>query len=176
MRARSNNDIVQLWIAVFLLLTFSLSAQSSQAQTPLKIGYVNAAKILDQSPLAERARSRLEQEFAPRDASLVSARQALRTLEDQLALDGTTMGDSERRSLERDIRNQRRDLKRAQEEFREDFNIRRNEELSKLQRVVYEAIVNLAKEEGFDLIVNDSAAIFAGPKIDLTDTVMGRLE
>ena len=85
------------------------------------------------------------------------------------------MGDSERRNLERDIIAQQRELKRAQDEFREDFNIRRNEELGSLQRQVYEAIVSLAKEEQFDLIVNDGAVIYASEQVDITDKVLKRL-
>jgi outer membrane protein len=86
------------------------------------------------------------------------------------------MGEAERRRLDRQSRDQRRELKRAQEEFREDFNLRRNEELGKLQRLVYEAIVILAKEEGFDLIVNDGAVIFASTQVDITDKVISRLK
>lgn len=141
----------------------------------LKIGFVNAAKILDQSPQAEQARNRLEKEFAPRDKALVDSQKALRRQEEKLSKDGVTMADSERRSLERDILSQKRELKRAQDEFREDFNIRRNEELGKLQRLIYDAIVKLAKEENFDLIVNDSAVIFASGQVDITDKVLKRL-
>jgi outer membrane protein len=86
------------------------------------------------------------------------------------------MNETERRRLDRESREQRRELKRAQDEFREDFNLRRNEELGKLQRLVYEAIVSLAKEEGFDLIVNDGAVIFASQQVDITDKVISRLK
>ena len=86
------------------------------------------------------------------------------------------MSDVERRRFDRRIRDQRRELKRAQDEFREDFNIRRNEELGKLQKLVYQAIVNLAETEGFDLIVNDGAVIFASKQVDITDKVLTRLK
>jgi outer membrane protein len=150
--------------------------QPAIAQSQIKIGFVNAAKILDQSPQAEQARKRLEKEFAPRDKALVDAQRSLRSIEDKLVKDGAVMGEAERRRLDRQSRDQRRELKRAQEEFREDFNLRRNEELGKLQRLVYEAIVILAKEEGFDLIVNDGAVIFASTQVDITDKVISRLK
>lgn len=163
-------------IRVLFLLLGGLLLQIAVAQAAeLKIGFVNAAQILDKAPQAELARSRLEKEFAPRDKSLVDAQKSLRSLEEKLARDSAVMGDSERRNLERDILAQQRELKRAQDEFREDFNIRRNEELGSLQRQVYEAIVSLAKEEQFDLIVNDGAVIYASEQVDITDQVLRRL-
>lgn len=163
-------------IRVLFLLLGGLLLQIAVAQAAeLKIGFVNAAQILDKAPQAELARSRLEKEFAPRDKSLVDAQKSLRSLEEKLARDSAVMGDSERRNLERDILAQQRELKRAQDEFREDFNIRRNEELGSLQRQVYEAIVSLAKEEQFDLIVNDGAVIYASEQVDITDQVLKRL-
>jgi outer membrane protein len=163
-------------IRILFLLLGGLLLQIAVAQAAeLKIGFVNAAQILDKAPQAELARSRLEKEFAPRDKSLVDAQKSLRSLEEKLARDSAVMGDSERRNLERDIIAQQRELKRAQDEFREDFNIRRNEELGSLQRQVYEAIVSLAKEEQFDLIVNDGAVIYASEQVDITDQVLRRL-
>ena len=150
--------------------------QPVDAYAQLKIGFVNAGKILDQSPLAEQARTRLEEEFAARDKAIVESQQALRTLEDKLVNDSARLEEAERRALEREIRSLEREVERDKEEFREDFNIRRNEELRKLQRLVYEAIVGLAKEEGFDLIVNDGAVIFASQQADVTDKVLKRLQ
>lgn len=162
----------QIFAIVLALLCWSMAL----AQGDLKIGFVNAARILDQAPQAEQARERLEKEFAPRDQELVSAQRTLRQLEEKLASDNTSMADEERRQMVREINSQKREIKRLRAEFQEDFNIRRNEELAKLQRQVYEAIVSLAKEEGFDLIVNDGAVIYASDRVDITDKVLERLQ
>jgi outer membrane protein len=85
------------------------------------------------------------------------------------------MSETQRRNLERDVVAQRRELQRSTEEFREDVNLRRNEELGKFQRQIVEIINNLAKEEGFDLIVNDGAVVYASKQVDITDKVLSRL-
>ena len=66
-------------------------------------------------------------------------------------------------------------MKRAQDEFREDFNIRRNEEMAKLQKLIQDAITALAQEERYDLVLNDGAVIFASEAVDITDKVLKRL-
>ncbi len=141
----------------------------------VKIGFVSVAKILQNAPQAEAASKRLEQEFAPRQKALVEAQKSLRKQEEKLSKDGVVMNDSQRRNLESDIRAQARELKRTSDEFREDFNIRRNEELGKFQKQVLEVINKLAKEENFDLVVNDGAALYAGPQVDVTEKVLKSL-
>lgn len=157
-------------IAAALMLPLSL-AQAAE----LKIGFVSIAKILSSAPQAEAASKRLEQEFAPRQKALVEAQKSLRKQEEKLNKDGAVMSESQRRSLESDIRTQMRELNRTNAELREDFNLRRNEELSKFQKQVLDVVNNVAKEEGFDLVINDGATLYASPQVDVTDKVLKRL-
>ncbi len=145
------------------------------AQAEIKIGFVNAEKLLQDAPQADAARTRLEQEFAPRDKKLAALQKQARTLEEKLARDGATMSDAERTKLEREARDLKRDLKREQEEFRDDFNIRRNEELGKLQQQVFEAIRTLAKSEQYDLILSEGV-IAASKEVDITGKVLELLK
>ena len=136
-----------------LLIATALALPVSLAQAAeVKLGFVSIAKILNSAPQAEAASKRLEQEFAPRQKGLVEAQKSLRKQEEKLSKDGAVMSESQRRSLENEIRNQARELKRTSDEFREDFNLRRNEELGKFQKQVLEVINSVAKEEGFDLV------------------------
>lgn len=157
-------------IAAALALPLSL-AQAAD----LKIGFVSIAKILNSAPQAEAASKRLEQEFAPRQKGLVEAQKSLRRLEEKLAKDGAVMSESQRRNLESDIRSQARELNRTNAELREDFNLRRNEELGKFQKQVLDVINNLAREEGFDLVINDGATLYASSQVDVTNKVLKRL-
>ncbi|MBK8534974.1 MAG: OmpH family outer membrane protein [Candidatus Competibacteraceae bacterium] len=159
-----------LLVATALVLPVSL-AQAAD----VKLGFVSIAKILNSAPQAEAASKRLEQEFAPRQKGLVEAQKSLRKQEEKLSKDGAVMSESQRRSLENEIRNQARELKRTSDEFREDFNLRRNEELGKFQKQVLEVINSVAKEEGFDLVVNDSATLYFSPQVDATEKVLKRL-
>lgn len=157
-------------IALFLGLL--LAANASYAD--LKIGFVNIPAVLEKAPQAEKAKKRLEQEFSPRDKQLVSQQKEIQSLDDKMAKDAAVMGDSARANLEKDILNKKRDAKRAQQEFSEDFNARRNEELGKLQRRIVEAIREIAKDQNFDLLLTDGV-IYASDKIDVTSQVQQKL-
>ena len=140
-----------------------------------KIGAVNAIKILEQSPQAEKMRSMIEKEFAPRDRELVNSQKSLKEMEDRLTKDAAIMSESERSRLERDIINKRRDLKRSQDEFREDLTFRRNEEIAKIQKEIVDAINVIAKSHKFDMILNEGV-LYASPKVDISNLVIDHLK
>lgn len=157
-------------IALFLGLL--LAANVSYAD--LKIGFVNIPAVLEKAPQAEKAKKRLEQEFSPRDKQLVAQQKEIQSMDERMAKDAAVMGESARVNLEKDILNKKRDAKRAQQEFSEDFNARRNEELGKLQRRIVEAIREIAKDQNFDLLLTDGV-IYASEKIDVTAQVQQKL-
>jgi outer membrane protein len=141
----------------------------------LKIGAVNAVKLLDEAPQKDAALERLKKEFEARNKELVAKQKELRDLEDKFNRDAAIMSESDRKTLERDIMNQNRDLKREQDVFREDYNIRRNEEFRKLQEEIAEAIVSLAEKKKYDLVVYEGV-IYASDKVDVTADVLKLLK
>ena len=156
---------------VFLYVFASVSL-SFAADT--RIGIVNTAKLLKEAPQAEAARKKLESEFAPRDIKIVGLQKSIKLMEDKLSKDAAIMSESARKNQERDIVSKKRDVKRAREEFTEDFNFRRNEEIGKLQKLVSETILSLAKENKYDIVLNESV-IYASQQVDITTTVLERL-
>jgi outer membrane protein len=155
-----------------LFLGLLMATNISHAE--LKIGYVNLFSVLEKAPQAEKAKKRLEQEFLPRNRQLESQFKDIQTKEEKMARDSSVMSESERVNLEKDLLNRKRDAKRSQQEFSEDFSARRNEELGKIQRRVSEVTQALAKEQGFDLVIYDGV-IYASEKIDVTAQVQQKL-
>ena len=84
------------------------------------------------------------------------------------------MSDSEKEKLSRKLQQKKIDAQRDERELREDIDLRRREEINKLQVKVNEVIEELAKEKKYDLIVYQGVA-YASPSIDLTDEVIKAL-
>jgi outer membrane protein len=158
-------------LAVSLILATAFAAAPVLANT--KIGFVNTERLLREAPLSVTAQKKLEREFAARDQELQKLAKQARDLQAQLDKDGVTMSDSERKAKERDLGNLNRDLQRQGREFREDLNLRRNEELGQIQERARRAIQDIAKAEKFDLVVEQ--ALYVDSKIDITDRVMKAL-
>ncbi len=164
------NQLLRL-TAVLLL---SVTAGVAPAWADIKVGFVNTPEVVERAPQAEAATRRLQLEFADRDRQLASDQERLKRMEEQLLRAATTMSDDERARLEREVISVQRDVRRSTEEFTEDFNLARNREYAELQRLVANAITELAEERGYDLIL-ESGVVYASGAVDITEDVIERL-
>jgi outer membrane protein len=153
--------------------TMVLAAAPAWAE--LKIGYVNYSQLLQESPDAKAIQDSLRNEFLPRQRELQTLQQTLKTREDKLTKDGATMTDDQRAREDKEIRDGERDLQRKQSEAQDDFNARRNEELSTLQKSLIEQVRTYAKSQTFDLVIADGV-IWAAPAVDITPQVLAVLQ
>lgn len=159
----------------FAVLCLVASPGVTSAQAPLKIGFVNVGRVMDAVPQTVAARNRIKREFEPRDRQLLDLQKRVRAEEDKMVKDAAVMSASERQRKDTELRALKRELRRSQEEFRDDHNLRRSQELSKLQRKVADVIRAMAKAELYDLVITDGA-IYAGERVDLTPRIVERLE
>ena len=158
----------------FLLVGLLLSAAASAQSNEFRVGFVSTERLFREAAPAKRAQQKLEKEFAARDAEIQKLSKQVRDLQALLEKDSITMSESDRRNKERDLANLTRDLQRGQREFREDLNLRRNEELASVQERANKVIQQMAEAEKFDLILQDPV-VFASQRIDVTDKVIKAL-
>jgi len=144
------------------------------AQVESRIGFVNTARILRDAVPAVRAQKKIEAEFSKRDQEIAKTADQLKRMQDELERQGVTMAESQRRAKERDFNDLNRDFQRRQREFREDLNQRRNEELAQVVEQANRVIRQIAEQEKYDIIFQD--AVYANPRIDITDRVIKALE
>jgi outer membrane protein len=154
-----------------LLLVFGLAGVAS-AET--RVAFVEVARLLQESPQVQAVRDRLKNEFSRRDNELVAQQKQLKQLEEKLARDGAIMSAEEAKKLERDIIARSRKLKSDQTAFQEDLALRQNEELGKLRKVIAEIIIEVAKDEKIDLVL-ESGVVWASDRVNMTDKVLARL-
>ena len=163
-----------LLAALFSVVALASAGAATAQAADYKIGFVNTERLFRDAAPAKRAQQKLEKEFAARDAEIQKLSKQVRDLQALLEKDGVTMADAERRNRERDLANLSRDLTRSQREFREDLNLRRNEELASVQERANKVIQQIAEAEKFDLIIQDPV-VYASQKIDITDKVIKAL-
>jgi outer membrane protein len=139
----------------------------------IKIGFVDVERIRRESAPAERASKQLEKEFAPRAQELQRREAQIKSAQGGLEKDAMTMSESDRRAREQELARMSIDFQRMQREYREDLNLRRNQELSSLFERADRVIKKIANAEKYDLILQE--AVFRSPRIDITDKVLKAL-
>ena len=139
----------------------------------LRIGFVNFRRIMAAAPQREESNERLEREFGVERDALLQAQSELRSMERQL--ETLQHGDSYN-DYERQVINKRRDVARRDSDYRDNINVRRNEEMAKLQKMIGDEIINLAKEANYDIILNDIGVFYVSERAHLSPQVITRLQ
>src|SRR5690606_5862432 len=158
----------------FAVLVLSALAVPALGQE-VKIGVVNINVLMEQSPQAQVAMEALQEEFAPRQRTILAKQKEFEEATERANRDAAVMGETERRNTERELRDMQRDLQRMQEEFREDLNLRRNEEIGNLQRSLLKEVQDYAQRAGFDLIMGDGV-LYARSAVNITEAVLDAMQ
>ena len=127
----------------------------------LRIGFVNFRRIMAAAPQREEINERLEREFGVERDALLQAQSELRSMERQLE---TLQHGDAYNDYERQVINKRRDV------------ARRDKEMAKLQKMIGDEIINLAKEARYDIILNDIGVFYVSERADLSPQVITRLQ
>jgi len=158
-------------LTVLAAALLSVAAPAALAES--RLGFVNSDRVMREAAPAVRAQQRLEKEFEKRDQELQRLGKELQALQEDLERNGVTMAEADRRNKERSFNDLNRDFQRKQREFREDLNQRRNEELASVLDRANRAVKQIAEAEKYDVILQE--AVYASPRIDITDKVIKAL-
>ena len=142
------------------------------AMADVKLGYIYTERIYREAAPAVAAQKRLEAEFAPQEDALKQMAERARKVKQ--ALDGGKLGEVERRQREKELAQIERDFQARNRELRDSFTVRRNEEFASVLERANAVVLDIAKQDGYDLIVQE--AVYINPKYDLTDRIIKALD
>lgn len=162
-----NKRLIGILFSIILLLPMSALAE-------IKIGYVVVEKVLKEAPQTVVSNKKLEKEFKSRTDGLQKKVKGIQKQEKDYKKNSVTMSESERQKAQKKIQNAKIDIQRIERELREDIDIRRREEIGKLQQQINKAIEDLAKKEKYDLILYQGVA-YASKGIDISNDLIKAL-
>ena len=161
------------YLSFFLLLIVPFFSSVVFAED-YKIGVVNLESVATSIPQTEAAKKKLEKEFASRDREIGKDDKELQALGERLQKDGAIMSESERTRIQRELTNKQRDLKRKAQEFQEDLEFRRREEMQEIQKKIAANVRDYAKEHNFDFVLVNSAVYFS-KRVNITEKIIERM-
>jgi outer membrane protein len=163
------------------VLSCALIAAAALACAPvagaqaLKIGFVNFGRLLEESPQAKAAQQALEGEFLPRQRDVAAQQKTLQEKRDKLQKEAAVMSEADRVRTEREVRDLELNVNRRFNELQEDLNLRRNEEVGKMQRALLQEVQAYARANGYQLIVSEGV-LFAAEGVDITPEVVAAIK
>ena len=154
-----------------LLLLMMLVAAPATAQQ-LRVGYVDMKQVLDNAPQVLAGREKLDLEFRPRNEAIEFQERQVQAMDDRLQM-GDLAEDSRTR-LDRELREMRRNVNRQKEDLLDELSFRRTEEVQKLEDQINQAVEEIARNNGYDLILS-SPVVYADPSLHITQLILDQL-
>ena len=162
-------------ISCALIVGAALMAAPAVEAQALKIGFVNFGRLLEESPQAKVAQQALEGEFLPRQRDVAAQQKSLQEKREKLTKEAAVMSEADRLRTEREVRDLELNVQRRYNELQEDLNMRRNEEVGKMQRALLQEVQAYARTNGFQLIVSEGV-LFAAEGVDITPQVVAAIK
>jgi outer membrane protein len=85
------------------------------------------------------------------------------------------MSEADRVRAEREVRDLELSVQRRFNELQEDLNLRRNEEIGRMQRALLQEVQAYARANGYQLVVSEGV-LFAAEAVDITPQVVAQLK
>lgn len=158
-----------LAIATFATCFLPVAAHAQES----RVGFVSTERIFREAAPAKAAQAKIEQEFSRRDKELQDMAARLKSMSEKLDKEAAVLAESDRLRRQRELTDLDKDFQRKQREFREDLNQRRNEELAIVLERTNKVIKQIAETEKYDIVFQE--AVYASPRIDITDKVLKAL-
>ncbi|AUZ03937.2 hypothetical protein ADP71_00930 [Vitreoscilla sp. C1] len=151
-------------VALLLMAT----ASASWADAVQKIGFMDAERVYRESKDAQQINNKLQKEFSSQFEQL--QRLEVQGFELQKKMLTVRMSEQERQRQQAkmaSLNKQYLELKRTTDE---EYQLRRNEEFASMQIKANKALVELAKQGNYDVIVKD--VVYVRSEFDITDQLI----
>ncbi|EEZ40342.1 TPA: OmpH family outer membrane protein [Photobacterium damselae] len=158
------------------LVILSSSMYANAAEAAQKIGYVATGQAMAQLAKRYNVQDKLRKEFSGRVNELRSLEKKMKAKIDKLKRDGAVMSDSDRTKLQRELASLESSYKLKAQALAEDQRRRGQEEEQKLVMKIRTAIDSVAKKEGYNLVLDANAVLFASKKDDLSQKVISAVK
>ena len=160
--------------AIAALVVFSLPIQA--ATNTQKIGVVNVQEILQKAPQIAQIRTDLQKQFGSREKKLGSLQKTLQTDAAKLHKNSAVMSAKNRKNLENKIVKEQENLQKEQISFQQDFMQAQNKQLGGFLAKVRNMVKNIAKQDGYNIVLTKASVAYADDHLDITSEVLKGLK
>jgi outer membrane protein len=164
-----------------LFVALAMVAIASHAQTPpTKIGYADIDYIFTQLPDSKRIETELQSTQNQLKAQIESKGQEFQKKLADYQANATTMLDAVRANTERELQQLQQNLEKLQQDAQTSIQNKHTALFTPVQEKVSKAIEDVAKENGYDLILATQlggldVVLYGTDKLDLSDLVLKKM-
>jgi len=156
-------------------LIFVFFSNATFAADVAKIGVINLQKILETSSAGKSIQDELKKEKEKMESDLQKKGTEIEKIRKRLERESMVMGKEMREEKERESRIKINDFKSLQKKYRSKLQKLEGKLMDRLKTDINDIVQEIGKKGGYLLIVNKFGVIYSPDAIDITDTVIRKL-
>ncbi len=173
--SRAINFVLQLVVAATLVMGVTAVSAPAFAEGP-KIGYVDLQRALSETNEGKRAKAKLKKDFDKKQEKLTEKQKQVKKLKESLQSGAAMMTDDAKRKKAIELQKQMADLQQTYMTMQRDLAQKESKATQKIFKKMEKILDKIAKEKGYDLILekSQSSVLYAKKSMDLTDELIKR--
>jgi outer membrane protein len=168
-------NFVSLSVAFCLLVACYTVPAEAETVDKLKIGILDT-QSLESAAQYSQMKEKLEKEFKPRQDKLQITNKEIEDKHQALEKDKDILSEKDRVSRERELNKLQQEFQLMAKEAQDDFRLRNQEESANLRAILDKAVADVAKKEGYDLILPNEMTVYNKDSKTFTNLVLKELE
>jgi outer membrane protein len=149
-------------------------------QSSIKLGYINSAKILEQTPGAKEAQDTFEREMATWKSQAQALSDSLQQLVSEYEKQQVMLSPEKRQERQQQIQQMRQEYSERLQDLQTKAQQRQQELVQPVYDKISAVLANIRDEQGYTMIFDADAAggslVAADTTLNLTDQVITRLK
>lgn len=168
---RSMKAMYTTGLAVMLLL----SGGPAFSADPVKIGVVDLQKILETSNSGKAAQNELKAQRDKMQADMKQRGSEIQEIESRMQREAMVMSKETREEKEREHRIKVSDFQALQRKYQGDLQEVERKLMGKLQSDITSLVGDIAKKDGYLLVISNIGVIYSLPSTDITERLIQEL-
>ena len=168
---RSTKAMFTTGLAVLLLL----SGGPAFSADPVKIGVVDLQKILETSNSGKAAQNELKVQRDKMQADMKQRGNEIQEIESRMQREAMVMSKETREEKEREHRIKVSDFQALQRKYQSDLQEVERKLMGRLQTDITSLVGDIAKKDGYLLVISNIGVIYALPSTDITERLIQEL-
>ncbi len=149
---------------------YAATATAASTSTPI-VAVVNVQQIFQQSPKIAELNKKLQGQFKGRQEKLIASQKSLQDELDKFKKDASTMSQKEKDDMQKKIVDDQTALSKDANTFQQDLSKEQNKIMKGVLSQLNEIISGIAKKNGYTLVLDSQAVVYAADSADITKQV-----
>jgi outer membrane protein len=160
-------------IATAALFVSLASALAARAQ-PIKIGYVDVQRAIQEVEEGRNARGRLKGEYDQRKAQIDKKSADLERMQQEYEKQAPVLSDDAKRKKQEEFQKALVDARKSAGELQEDMNRQEQQAMASILQRLQQVVAEIAEREAFSFVFDKGTLLYGPQAADITNEVVRR--